>query len=274
MRPCFALLLLGAALGSYAVIENTRLLCTVQIHLPAKKAPASLPKLLLLSDLHSRTFGKNYCHLVQKIAAEKPDYIILTGDLVSRTMCDFSKIHRLLAQLSRIAPMIMVQGNHELDLPPKQHMAFCDVLHQNGVHLLDNEILTLNGTTFAGLTLTRSHYRTETGYRNLAECTAEEIRAVLGDCPPNTILLAHNPLFFPAYAQWGAALVLSGHVHGGAVRLPILGGLLSPERRFFPRYSKGVYQSGNTLMAVSGGLGKLRLFNPPELPVISVKAHE
>ncbi len=274
MHPYSALLLFGTALAGYAVIENTQLLRTVQIKLPAEKGCGSLPKLLLLSDLHRRTFGKDYGRLVRKIAVAKPDYIILTGDLISRTMRDFSQIDLLLRQLSSIAPMIMVQGNHELDLPPKEYAAFCDVLRNNHVHLLDNSILTLNGTTFAGLTLTRSHYRTENGYRDLATCTSEDIQAVLGDCPPNTILLAHNPLFFSAYAQWGAALVLSGHMHGGIVRLPCLGGLLSPERRFFPRYAKGVYRSKHSLMVVSGGLGKLRLFNPPELPVISVKAHE
>lgn len=78
-------------------------------------------------------------------------------------------------------------------------------------------------------------------------------------------MLAHNPLCAKAYSQWGADIVFCGHIHGGAVRLPLLGGLLSPERKFLPEYSKGIYHIGKTEMIVSGGIGKPRLFNPPEI---------
>jgi predicted MPP superfamily phosphohydrolase len=65
-------------------------------------------------------------------------------------------------------------------------------------------------------------------------------------------------------------LVLSGHVHGGCVRLPLIGGVLSPERKFFPKYSLGKYTEKNTTMIVTSGLGKFRLFNPPEIVVIDL----
>ena len=82
------------------------------------------------------------------------------------------------------------------------------------------------------------------------------------------MLLAHTPLFFEAYAAWGARLTLSGHIHGGIVRLPGVGGVLSPERKFLPRYDKGRFVRGDSEMIVSGGLGKLRFGNPPEICVI------
>ena len=83
------------------------------------------------------------------------------------------------------------------------------------------------------------------------------------------MLLAHNPLFAEAYSQWGADMTFSGHVHGGAVR--IFGkGVLSPERKFFPKYTKGVYTVGNMKLLVTSGIGKLRLFNPAEMVVYKI----
>jgi hypothetical protein len=78
----------------------------------------------------------------------------------------------------------------------------------------------------------------------------------------------------PRYAAWGAELVLSGHLHGGVVRLPGMGGLLSPSREWFPEFDAGLYQAGNTQMFVSRGLGNsvipVRVFNPPELVVLTL----
>ena len=80
------------------------------------------------------------------------------------------------------------------------------------------------------------------------------------------------PLLLDSYAGWGADLVLCGHVHGGLVRLPFLGGVLSPERKFFPKYDKGLYEKDGTKMYVSGGIGKPRLCNPPEINLIHLKS--
>ena len=84
-----------------------------------------------------------------------------------------------------------------------------------------------------------------------------------------TILLAHNPDYFPQYAAWGADLVLSGHVHGGMMRLLILGGVVSPAFKFFPKYDGGIFKQGKSTMILSRGLGMhtipIRIFNPGEL---------
>ena len=80
------------------------------------------------------------------------------------------------------------------------------------------------------------------------------------------LLLAHNPFFGEAYSQWGADYTFSGHVHGGIIRLFGVG-LLSPERKFFPKKTKGVYDYGGKKLLVSAGLGKFRLFNPPEIVI-------
>ena len=89
-----------------------------------------------------------------------------------------------------------------------------------------------------------------------------------------SLLIAHNPMDFPVYAAWGADLVVSGHLHGGCVRLPLLGGVVSPQLRLFPKYDRGEFALGKSRMVVGAGLGEhgigIRLGNPRELPVIKL----
>lgn len=86
------------------------------------------------------------------------------------------------------------------------------------------------------------------------------------------ILIAHNPIYFEEYVNWGADLTLSGHVHGGLVRLPFLGGLISPSVKLFPKYDAGKFTKDGKTMIISRGLGTHsnmpRFLNPPELIVV------
>ena len=88
------------------------------------------------------------------------------------------------------------------------------------------------------------------------------------------ILLAHRPKMFPLYSEYGFDLVLSGHAHGGQVRLPFADGLIAPNQGFFPEYTSGEYKRGNCTMIVSRGLGNSiipqRLFNHPEIVVLTL----
>ncbi len=89
------------------------------------------------------------------------------------------------------------------------------------------------------------------------------------------ILIAHNPDYFEDYAGWGAQLVLSGHVHGGIMRLPFVGGVIAPSYKFFPKYDGGVFRSGRSVMLLGRGLGShtlpFRFFNPAELYEVVLK---
>jgi len=256
-----------SALGAWAAVENTALLCTAEYHVSIN----GLPRMVHLSDLHKRKFGKHQILLLNRVQELQPELIVITGDLVSRTESNFSETGLFLRGLCAIAPVLAVPGNHEADLEPSLYGAYRQMMRESGVTYLTNQIVMINGLAFAGLALPSSCYRGggRFGFVGKKECTAELIREKLGECPENTILLAHNPLWFPAYAEWGAALTLCGHVHGGAVRAPLVGGLLSPERSFFPKYDKGYFELNGAEMIVSGGLGKLRLFNPPELCLIT-----
>ncbi len=199
----------------------------------------------------------------------KADVIAVTGDLVSRT-ADESAIQIgvvMLSELSKDAPVVYAFGNHETTLPQNMRRMLMQTLENTDVHMLNDASVNICGVDFYGYVLPNACYRNKDGsYRRLEKCTVSEMKAAVGECGESpSVLLAHNPMGFEAYAQWGADVVLSGHIHGGIVRLPLLGGVLSPERRFFPKYTKGCYRMANTTMVVSAGIGKLRFNNPSEI---------
>lgn len=286
-QPCgnrslyvLTMLLLGI-LGAAAIVcaaemllENTRMLAVSAYRLPPPDGQTQKNRRIVqISDLHHKRFGTHQYRLVAEVQKLSPDYIVITGDLVSRDMTDFAETADLLSALRKLAPIVMSLGNHELDLPEAVFRDLMALLRRMDVVVLDDAWKEIDGMRFAGLTLTPRHYKNGDSYRGLSDCTEADIRHILGEAKTGTILLAHNPLFFAAYAEWGAAVVLSGHVHGGVIRLPLAGGLLSPERKFFPKYDKGFFRAANgAMMVVSGGLGKLRLWNPPELCVMDFAA--
>ena len=108
------------------------------------------------------------------------------------------------------------------------------------------------------------------------ELTAGQITELLGarDEGRYNILLAHNPVYFEAYAAWGAELTPAGHLHGGVIRLPYSGGVVTPQFRLFPKYDRGIFKRRGKLLVVSAGLGShsipIRINNPPELVVLDI----
>ena len=125
-----------------------------------------------------------------------------------------------------------------------------------------------------------------------ADVTAEDVRRCLGEkhttgnqekqqettenFADNSyhILLAHNPSYMEAYKEWGSDLILSGHLHGGCVRLPGIGGVITPQAFLFPKYSGEMTVEGEQTIIVSKGLGthtfNMRLFNPAEVIAITL----
>ena len=237
-------------------------------------------RIVQLSDLHKKVFGTGNSELIKAAAALKPDAFFLTGDMVSRSVKDFENLKPLITELNKTAPVYYALGNHETDMANvnlKLYRELIAYLKENCI-LLDNATAVIRKNDVdirvSGLTIYQECYKNNGSYRNLRSLSHEEIHNLLGEKPDPecvNILLAHNPNLFDSYAEYGSDLVLSGHVHGGCVRLPLIGGVLSPERKFFPKYSLGKYTKKNTDMIVTSGLGKFRLFNPPEIVVIDLK---
>ena len=234
-------------------------------------------RVLHLSDLHSKTFGEMNGNLISSCEACKPDMIFFTGDLISRdeNRSFFDAKLYLFEKLTAICDVYFILGNHEQDNPPNCHY-ICEKLKKLGVKILKNEsdFIYRNGDRIkvTGLRPSIKCYHTKNGYRDLKPITEDYVQKLVGRCDRDefNILLAHSPFGFEEYAKWGADLVFSGHCHGGIIRLPLLGGLLSPERCFFPKYTKGTYFYENSKMVVSAGLGKFRINNPAEIVVCTL----
>jgi len=225
-----------------------------------------------LSDLHGALFGEDNRDLLKVVAKERPDYIFLTGDLLDQYRATpHSYAVSLGGALADIAPTYFVTGNHEWALPDVPGLK--RALEVAGVQVLTNEYTVLardgDNAVLAGVDDPNGYADQKT-----PEEVAEEVRAAFAD--PFWILLAHrNNYFEDAYCRLGADLVISGHGHGGLVRLPFTDGLVSVERTFFPSYTAGFYQAGGADLFVSRGLGNsgrtFRLFNRPQVAVLTLK---
>ncbi len=225
-----------------------------------------------LSDLHGALFGEDNQDLLKVVAKERPDYIFLTGDLLDQYRATpHSYAVSLGGALADIAPTYFVTGNHEWALPDVPGLK--RALEVAGVQVLTNEYTVLardgDNAVLAGVDDPNGYADQKT-----PEEVAEEVRAAFAD--PFWILLAHrNNYFEDAYCRLGADLVISGHGHGGLVRLPFTDGLVSVERTFFPSYTAGFYQAGGADLFVSRGLGNsgrtFRLFNRPQVAVLTLK---
>lgn len=266
----------GAAAGLLAaecLYENCCMLAVRQdrITQPAYTGPPL--RLALVSDTHiiDRRRQGRCQRLIRTVREAKPDLILFPGDLVSRSCTDFSLAQQLLEGLRSTAPVYYAPGNHELDMAEPVRQRLFRTIEATGTVLMCNRRVQLPGLELCGLTLKYGMFRNQhRGFSGLEQYTPAEMEQAVGVHRGMTLLLAHSPLALDTYAAWGAELVVSGHVHGGMIRLPGVGGLLSPERKFLPAYSRGHYRQGNTDLVVTGGIAKPRLFNPPELRLITL----
>ncbi len=263
----------------FLIVENTRISVS-RYRVTCRGLPKEFRgfRILHLSDLHTKRFGKDYDRLIERIRPLHPDIIFFTGDLISRSEKKYAKKVTLMKRLTKIAPVYYCLGNHEVDNKALTEK-LSDELIKLGVHVLVNSKETLrrenSQITIYGLALESYFYRNPNGdFKGLPQVTKAEITELCGknDDDIFSVLLAHSPLPFSEYESWGADLVFSGHIHGGVIRIPFINkGLLSPERTFFPDYTYGVFRKFGANMVVSRGLGKFRIFNPSEIVLVSLK---
>lgn len=239
---------------------------------------------VLLSDLHSKSYGKGNQKLIKAIDRMHPDLILAAGDMFTAGKGqETDTASGLLCRLAQRYPVYYGNGNHEhkTRLYPEEYgdiyESYIREIRQAGIRHLVNEKVQLQelGVDIYGLEIGREYY----GKFHHKAMEAGYMEKLLG-CPERTrysVLIAHNPDYFQDYAAWGADLVVSGHVHGGLMRLPFLGGVISPAMKLFPQYDGGIFKEGKATMVLSRGLGShtlpIRIFNPGELVVIRFKGN-
>ena len=237
-------------------------------------------RILLLSDLHCNPLICGNNNVFQRLADEQPDVILLAGDMISKYgKKENQRVPVFLKKLAEIAPVVYGMGNHEEVLRTEYPNRFADYrkqVEESGILFPDNEVvsLTLHGKSveFAGLTLEHRYY-----YKRKRRSLPQEAwKGLTIPHPERTVLLAHFPDYFTEYAAV-AQLIVSGHIHGGLIRLPFIGGLISPQL-YFPPYTRGCYTKEASTMIVSAGIGShslpARLFNRVEYCVITTKTRK
>ena len=216
-------------------------------------------KAVVLADLHNKRYGKENERLLQAIDEIRPDMILIAGDiLTAKPKASLETAVDLLTKLAGKYPIYYGNGNHEhrLKLYPENYgdMAerYEEALQKIGIRRLVNEhtVLEESGICIYGSEIDKLYYKRF----GIQPMDPEYLKSLLGQpsAEKYTILIAHNPDYFPKYADWGADLVLAGHVHGGMVRVPIWGkGVVSPNVRLFPKYDGGEFTLGKTRMLLS-----------------------
>lgn len=254
------------------VVEETA------VRSPKIRCPRTL---VFLADLHDKEFGEGNRRLLAAVREAHPDLVLIGGDtmVAKKGRAGLAVTEGLLKGLAGLCPVIYGNGNHEQRLLRKKeeygtlYGDFLRLLERYGViYLADSSVELDEDLRISGLDIRRSFYR------KFCPARMEDsyITRRLGDADPKRfqILLAHSPLFWDAYAAWGADLTLAGHFHGGTIRLPFLGGVMTPQYQFFLPVCAGVFQKKDRYMIVSRGLGthsiNIRIFNKPQVVVVKL----
>ena len=230
-------------------------------------------RILQISDFHTGSFNGGTEKLIQKVINEKPDIIVLTGDLIDETAINLRSVNKLVAQLSLIAQVYSVSGNH--DVWHSDFSGLKDMLKNKGVVLLENEKVAIKrGNSHINLFgIDDPDTWNDTSAERFFKLKTSELQQASG----YNILLFHRANMFDVIKGNGYQLVLAGHMHGGQIQIPFVGGIVSPQqnRKWFPKYTDGKWIKAGTTMIVSRGLGNNvpvpRILNPPEVVVVTLK---
>lgn len=269
----------GVAIAAAAIFAAVCIVCdskyNIQVtrhELEYEKLPPEFDgfRIVHITDLHGSEFGRDNLRLIDMVARQEPDLIALTGDLAENPG-QLESVDSLLRGISQLAPIYYVNGNHEW----AGH--FTDeiraLMDSYGVHCLSNEYEPLE---LEGAKILIAGAEDPNGRADMLAPTelADEIRRQF---PQDFVLwLGHRNYWVERYPNLPVDLILSGHAHGGIVRLPFIGGLFSTKHSFGAEYETGLYFSGSYCMEVSRGLGNSipvpRVFNRPELVTIVLKS--
>lgn len=240
-------------------------------------------RIIHISDLHSKEFGKNNIKLFNKIINSNPNLIVATGDLIDSNMKNIDKIINFLANLNKEVLVVYIPGNNETRCEKLNYIL--DQLNQKNVLVLNNEIKTINVGNNKVNILGLVENRVDKGEMFYNKVNSKylykdykELFKSLQSRSGLKLVLSHYPENFEAigkesYNKYSFDIMFSGHAHGGQFILPFVGGVFAPGQGLRPKYYSGMYGTKNKLI-VSRGLGNsgfpIRLFNRPNIVQVDI----
>jgi len=263
------------------LIDSSFRIVTTEYELYYNNFPESFDgfRIVLLADIHDTEFGKDSSRLISLVRDANPDIIALAGDLMNaadngRSMeLQLKTIETLVTGLTQIAPVYFVNGNHDIVFKNNESGDLLLLLETQGVRVINHKYVRLESGSdiivLGGVDLT------------YGSAGKKKTRAFLDDMISSendafTIVIEHRNNNLALYSEYGIDLVLSGHAHGGIIRLPFTDGLLGQKREWFPEHTDGVYTMGNTNMLVSRGLSNRtavpRFLNNPHIAVAILRS--
>ena len=258
-------------------------LVTEKYRIASEKIHGQGKTIVFLTDLHNKEFGEENSRLLETVRKVKPDAVLFGGDgmVAKRGNSDVRIPLALLTELAKEFSVYCGNGNHESRMLWKSEIYgetyenYRTALENAGIRYLSNEAADLDSDIrIYGLDLPKSAYLPRSG-----EIPEGLLKETMGEPDPEKfcLLLAHSPLFFEEYAAWGADLTLSGHFHGGTIRLPLVGGVMTPQYQFFYPRCAGYFElpgkgREKSQMIVGRGLGthsiNIRLNDKPQVVVV------
>lgn len=279
LRIVSALLVVSLAFGLFVFYDNFRL--EVE-HIPISSSKLSVSfdgfKIAHISDYHSRKSKIVNDLIFKALDEEKPDIIVITGDLIDCRSVDVPTAISFADKLTDITDVYYITGNHESNLLITDQWVYIDFMEQlraTGVKVLANETVKISAEDGTSVYLhgIDDPYLTKdrVDIKHATESTCSGL--VKGD--GFNILLAHHPEQLDVYSEYGFDLVFSGHAHGG--QITFFGfGLFAPDQDGLPEYTSGLYEKGNTKMILSRGIGyslaPLRVFCTPHLIITELNS--
>lgn len=260
----------------FMIVYNNKRILISDIVIENVNLPKSFDgfKICQISDLHNEVFGKENNNLITMIKKINPNIIVITGDLIDSRNTDINVVLNIVKKINEVAPVYFVSGNHEASIEDYETLKL--ELINNNVIILENKVEVLNidnhEINLIGINDAQMNYQPYVSDTEIANNILKDLNY---DKDKFTILLSHRPEIFDVYVNNEIDLILTGHAHGGQIRIPFIGGIVAPNQSLFPKYDSGLFKKENTSMYVSRGLGNsiipFRVNNNPELVNVILK---